>query len=334
MRVIVYGVGAIGGGIAARLALAGKNVIGIARGPQLKAIRSDGLLLKTPDGEYRARFAVAADPEEISFGSDDVIFLCMKTQDTVEALQRLRAAGVTDQAIVCAQNGVTNERFALRRFPNVYAMTVMMPTSYVAAGEILAYGTPHSGLFDLGRYPLGIDAQVTAIAATLTDAGFVVRADPDVMRSKYGKLLTNLNNIVDAALVPGEHSRYRDAARNEARAVFRAAGIAFAEAGEDAADRDALMHRAPIPGTSRTGSSTAQSLVRDTGSIETDYLNGEIVLLGRLFDTPVPVNAYFARLAQRLVGEGLKPGAIEPGEVESALADVIAPQMDGEPTAG
>ena len=49
MRTVVYGVGAIGGTVAASLALSGQEVVGIARGAQLAAIRASGLLLRTPD---------------------------------------------------------------------------------------------------------------------------------------------------------------------------------------------------------------------------------------------------------------------------------------------
>ena len=55
MRIIVYGVGAIGGTVAAALALAGQEVVGIARGAQLAAIRAGGLLLRTPEQAARAR---------------------------------------------------------------------------------------------------------------------------------------------------------------------------------------------------------------------------------------------------------------------------------------
>ena len=91
MKFVVYGVGAIGGVLAAKLALAGEEVTGIARGPQLEAIRRSGLLLRTPDGEQTVRFGAAGDPEEIQFAPDDVVILSMKTQDTPLALQRLRA---------------------------------------------------------------------------------------------------------------------------------------------------------------------------------------------------------------------------------------------------
>ena len=48
MRIIIYGVGAIGGTVAAALALSGQDVIGIARGPHLEAIKANGLLMRTP----------------------------------------------------------------------------------------------------------------------------------------------------------------------------------------------------------------------------------------------------------------------------------------------
>lgn len=337
MKFVIYGVGAIGGVLAAKLALSGAEVVGIARGPQLAAIRDKGLLLRTPEGEARARFGAAGDPDELEFAPDDVVILSMKTQDTPIALQRLRAAGVTTQAIVCAQNGVTNERFALRRFPNVYAMTVILPSTFSTPGEVTAFGLPHAGILDLGRYPSGSDDVAEMIAAALIKAGFASEVDPAVMESKYGKLVLNLANIIDAALAPGDHARYVAAVRAEAAAVYAAAGIAYRDVGESDPRRETLMHYQAIPGIERVGSSTAQSLARHTGSIETDYLNGEIVLLGRLHDVPTPVNAYFSGLAQRMVGEKLKPGAISIGEVERELQGVMtafAPPGPGPMIAG
>ena len=130
MRFIIYGVGAIGGTIAASLSLAGHEVVGIARGKMLDAIRTKGLLFRTPEGEHRVSFPCHAGPDEITFRPDDVIILTMKSQDTHAALLALRAAGAMDQAIICGQNGVANEREALRVFPNVYGMTVMMPAAW------------------------------------------------------------------------------------------------------------------------------------------------------------------------------------------------------------
>ena len=80
------------------------------------------------------------------------------------------------------------------------------------------------------------------------------------------------------------------------------------------------MRSRPIPGIERSGGSTTQSLERGAGSIETDYLNGEIVLLGRLHGVPVPANTYFVELGARMVREKLKPGAISAAQAEAELA--------------
>jgi 2-dehydropantoate 2-reductase len=318
MRLIVYGVGAIGGVLAAKLALSGQSVAGIARGPQLAALRENGILLRTPAGESRVRFPVVADPSDLSIGEDDAVILAMKTQDTAGALERLRAAGVSAQPIVCAQNGVANERMALRFFPNVYAMMVAMPATFVRPGEVAAFGMPHAGLFDVGRYPAGTDSTVDRLCDVLTAAGFAAFPSPDAMASKYGKLLMNLGNVLDAAAgEAGSSSPLLARARSEGEAVLRAAGIALAEM--DNERRRRLMQVQPIPGAERVGSSSAQSLARGTGSIETDYLNGEIVLLGRLHGVPVPVNAALCTLGHRLVAERRAPGSVRLSEIEAMI---------------
>ena len=170
MRTIVYGVGAIGGTVAAALALSGQEVVGIARGAQLAAVRAGGLLLRTPEASTRARFPCVADPEEIAFGPDDAILLTMKTQDTPAALERLRAAGVAGQPIFCVQNAVANERMALRHFASVHGVTVMMPASFVTPGEVVVTSSPRYGIFDIGRYPAGSDADDARLAAALDAA--------------------------------------------------------------------------------------------------------------------------------------------------------------------
>jgi 2-dehydropantoate 2-reductase len=67
----------------------------------------------------------------------------------------------------------------------------------------------------------------------------------------------------------------------------------------------------PVHGSGHANSSSWQSLQRGTGTIETDFLNGEIVLLGRLHGIPTPVNAAVQRLANRIAREHLTPGSLE-----------------------
>jgi 2-dehydropantoate 2-reductase len=58
------------------------------------------------------------------------------------------------------------------------------------------------GVLDVGRHPGGPDALATAVAGDLTAAGFGSRADPAIMRWKYGKLLGNLGNAAEAGTTP------------------------------------------------------------------------------------------------------------------------------------
>src|SRR5437762_5771935 len=109
---------------------------------------------------------------------------------------------------------------------------------------------------------------------------------PDITRWKYSKLLMNLANAAQAALEPAAHPSAASSAIREGVACLRAAGIDFASKEEDAARRGGLLSEQPIRGERRGGGSSWQSLARRTGAIETDYLNGEIVMLGRLHGVP------------------------------------------------
>lgn len=321
MRIVVYGIGAVGGTVAARLALTGGEVIGIARGKMLAAIRAnDGLKFSTAKGTELAKFKCYEDPSEFELRHDDAILLTVKSQDTDGALERLRAAGAYRQPVVCAQNGVANERTSLRHFPNTYGMTVMMPAQYSTPGEVEAFGQPKYGLFDVGRYPFGEDKFTSEFSGILMSAGFDCLSDPDVMKNKYGKLLINVGNVVGAAFGPdARFGQWYDAARKEAEEVYSAAGIAFGDVDYNSPRRE-LMKASSIPGVERSGSSSLQSLLRGAGSIETDFLNGEIVLLGRLHGVSTPINATLCQVAWRMIHEGIKPGAFPEADFGAALA--------------
>ncbi|HEY2288497.1 MAG TPA: ketopantoate reductase C-terminal domain-containing protein, partial [Streptosporangiaceae bacterium] len=77
---------------------------------------------------------------------------------------------------------------------------------------------------------------------------------------------------------------------------------------------------APANGARRGGGSSWQSLTRGTGSIEADYLNGEIVLLGREHGVPTPVNELLQRLANQFARDRRAPGSITDGELAALTA--------------
>lgn len=328
MRFIIFGIGAVGGALAAALTRSGMKVVGIARGKMLDTIRAEGLRFRTPDGDERVRFDVAGHPSEIAFRADDVILLTMKSQDTPEAVAALAAAGVDDQPVFCFQNGLDNERLALRYFPNVYGVTVMIPADFTKPGEVVCFGTPRHGLFDIGRYPSGMDARAQELIDALNAANFAAFPMDDVMASKRGKLIENLGNVIDAAMggsvidatLRGEGSGgVLDSIRDECRAAFTAAGLGWRAIDRNEPRRKGVMGMGTVPGAARTGSSSTQSLKRGTGSIETDYLNGEVVLMGRLNNIPVPLNTALCRLGRDMVAGRLAPGTLTEPELRKRL---------------
>ncbi|KAA9009843.1 ketopantoate reductase family protein [Histidinibacterium aquaticum] len=320
MRIIVLGLGAVGGTLAAALHAAGREVVGIARGEHLAAIRTDGLLLRTPGGSRRVPLDAVRDPTEIDWRPDDMVVVAVKTQHSAEAFDRLRAAGVHEQPVFCAQNGVENERIAARLFANVHGVCVMLPGDHSDPGEVRAYGAPKLGFFDVGRYPSGRDADDDRFAAALEGSELPAFPVADVMASKYGKLLLNLGNAVEAALGPEEKSAdITGALREEAEEVFRSADIDWRDVGAGDARRDELMQISEIDGVTRIGSSSTQSLVRGAGSIESDYLNGEIVLLARLQGRDAPRNAAMARLAAELARDCKPPGSVSVEDLRRKL---------------
>jgi 2-dehydropantoate 2-reductase len=310
----------VGATIGARLHQAGQDVIAIARGPHLEAMQARGLRLRTPGDDMVVPVAAVGSPAEIDWRDGDVVILAMKTQDTAAALTTLVAAGPADMPVVCAQNGVENERLAARLFPNVYGICVMLPAALTEPGVVEANGAPLSGLLDVGRYPGGVDATAEGIAAVLSGALFGSEARPDIMRSKYRKLIMNLSNVIEAAAgTAARASDLYDRAVAEAETALAAAGIEVASPEEDQARRGELMRMKPIGGKKRDGGSTWQSLARASGSVETDYLNGEIVLLGRQFGVPTPVNAGLQRLGNRLARDLVPPGSMSLEELEAEI---------------
>lgn len=253
---------------------------------------------------------VTAHPSEVRFRKDDVVILAMKTQDSCGAVAELYAAAGCAVAVVCAQNGVENERLALRRFERVYGMMVWMAATFLTPGEAAVYSAPQSGALFLGRYPAGTDTLAAELTELLAQSSFQVRCVSDVQRWKYGKLLLNLGNALEAACGPeADLTDIRQRLEAEALACFRAAGIRCASK-QEMRELAATIKISPIAGHKRSGGSSWQSLSRGTGSIEADWLNGEVVLLGRLYGVPTPINARLQELAGRLALEHIHAGSL------------------------
>ncbi|MFE2726907.1 ketopantoate reductase family protein [Kitasatospora sp. NPDC059327] len=330
MRYIIIGAGAVGGTIGARLHEGGHDVLLVARGAHLTALRERGLRFGTPEGSRTLRIPVTDGPEGVDLRPDDVLLLAVKTQDTAAALaawapRPVAGGGTAGERLplVCAQNGVENERLALRLFREVLAMCVWLPSDHLEPGRVTAGGTPVSGVLRLGGLPAGDGGErAAAVAADLAGSAFEATVDADVMRWKYAKLLSNLGNALDAVAGRVDRDPLAGLQRRvtaEGEAVLAAAAIPHHDPGELVRPAGEVMRQAPVAGAERSGGSSWQSLARGTGSIETDHLNGEIVLLGRLHGVPTPLNEALQRLAGTFARTGRRPGSLT-AEERAALA--------------
>jgi 2-dehydropantoate 2-reductase len=336
MRYVVVGAGGIGGVLGGRLAEAGREVVLVARGRHAEVLQREGLRMALPDRVVQLPIPTVAHVDDLTLTPDDVLLLAVKSQQSADVLGDLavrpvagphgeRSAGET-LPLFCCQNGVSNEIEALRFFAGVHGVCLTMPTTHLVPGRVEGQGSPISGILELGLALSGHDAADEAVAADLNASGFAATVREDVMAWKRAKLLRNLGNALEALF--GHELDERDleavrllslAAKKEAEACFAAAGLTVIDGARWRQQMTGKMSVEPVEGRERGGGSTWQSVTRGQGSVETDFLNGEIVQLGRLHQVPTPVNGDFQRRMQRLARGLDQPGSATPAQMWASL---------------
>ena len=224
-------------------------------------------------------------------------------------------------AVVCGTNGVEHERLALRRFEHVYAMVIQLPAQFEKPGEVTVLCGPTNAILDVGRYPSDVDETAEQLAALLDGSpALLSEADGDVMTKKYAKLLVNLGNIADAACgMAGRGARVTAAAIEEGHRVYQAAGIRWEQPPDRVAHykERAVSMQFDIPsGDTFVGGSTWQSLMKGATTLETDYFNGEILMLGRLHGVPTPTNQFLQQYASRMLRGEIAAGSVTTEELD------------------
>ncbi|WP_443071108.1 rhodanese-like domain-containing protein [Streptomyces sp. NBC_01476] len=330
-RYVIIGAGAVGVTFAEALHRAGADVLLVARGRQLAALREHRLRLVRPDGTTDVTVPYAGGPDEVTLTGDDALVLAVKSQDTERTVAEWawqpvtrhdggRSTAAAELPVVVPQNGLESERIALRRFADVLGASVWVPAVYVEEGVVISPAAPTPAALWIGRYPAGADHPLLGrLAADLRAADFAVRVVPDIIGWKTAKLIGNTVNGLEALYRPGA---LRDAAAallaEEARDVLAAAGLPVA-------DRDApggpdlsglTLH--DIPGFPRGGNSTWQSVAR-AGSLEVDHLNGEIVLQARLAGRTAPANSAVVARLRRAVREGTPAGSLGDADLAATV---------------
>ncbi len=139
MSVAVVGAGAIGGLLGAHLSRSGVEVILIARGPHLAAMRSRGITVRGGDDEFTARPECTDDMTAISHS--EVVFLTLKAH-SIPAVAETIGANLSDSAsIVGAQNGIPWWYFEDRHLESV------------DPGGVIAQNIPYGKVVGCIAYP-------------------------------------------------------------------------------------------------------------------------------------------------------------------------------------
>jgi 2-dehydropantoate 2-reductase len=188
MRIVVMGAGAVGGYFGAKLAVAGQDLIFIARGKHLAAMRRDGLRVNSPGAVLHIENALfTGDISQV--GSADLILFCVKSYDTELATEAIQPIVGENTVILSLQNGVDNADKIARRFGahRTLAGVVYVGTQVIAPGVI-----EHSsgGRIIFGPRT-GAAGHAKHVAQALAAAAIPGEISADIQTALWRKLLWN-----------------------------------------------------------------------------------------------------------------------------------------------
>jgi 2-dehydropantoate 2-reductase len=330
VKVAIIGVGAIGGYVGIRLALAGEDVTFIARGANLEALRSRGIRLLTADGSEQSVPKVTATDDYAAAGAQDLVILAMKAHQVEAVAPEVPKLFGPDTAVIPMQNGIPYWYF--HRHAGELAGTRVRsvdPSGLIArhipcervigcvvypAAELVSPGVIKH--VEGNRFPVGepdgtTSERVTRVSECLGKGGLQAPILGDIRAEIWLKLWGNLTFNPISALSRATladicgyaPSRAIAAAMmTEAQTVAGKLGITF---------RVSLERR--IAGAQKVGHHKTSMLqdVEAARTLEIDALLGSVVELARLTDTPTPhIDTVYAltKLLAKTLDEGKLPG--------------------------
>ena len=251
MRFAIYGAGAIGAYLGAKLALAGEEVALIARGPHLRAMQTHGVRVSSPDGDFAAHPLATDDPSAV--GEVDYVVLAVKAHGVTAVAPLLGPLLGEHTAVVTAQNGVPWWYFQRHGGPwegtrlesvdpggviagHIAAErvigTVVYPAAVIAEPGVIQH--VESNRFSLGELDGSSTERIRALSATMTRAGLRAPVRSAIRQEIWVKLVGNLAfnpvsaltraTLVEIAADP-DASGVVHTMMEEAYAVARALGI-------------------------------------------------------------------------------------------------------------
>lgn len=304
MRIAIVGAGGVGGLLGGLLARAGVEVLVVARGAALEAIRRDGLLVESPLGGFTVRVAAASD-DPAALGAADAVLVAVKAWQVAEVASSLAPLLAGGGVAVPLQNGVeAADRLEAALGPDRVAGGLVHVLAWIERpGAVKHVGfAPRVTLGERGARAGKPSPRLSALSAALVRAGADAPVVEDVEKALWEKfLLIEPWGMVGAAsrapvavmrAVP-ETRALLAAAMEELAATARARGVALAP---DAAARTlALVDSLPAEGTA--------SMQRDLGAgrpSELDDQTGAVIRLARAAGVAVPVHeALYAALVPR-----------------------------------
>ena len=330
MKIAIIGVGAIGGYVGTRLALAGEDVTFIARGANLEALRNRGIRLVTAGGSEQCVPQVRATDDYAAVGAQDIVILAMKAHQVAAVALEVPKLFGPDTAVIPMQNGIPYWYFhrhagelAGTRVQSVDPSGLIgkhIPCERVIgcvvypAAELVSPGVikhVEGNRFPVGEPDGSTSERVTRISECFVNGGLQAPILNDIRAEIWLKLWGNLTfNPISAlsratlADICGyEPSRAIAAAMmTEAQTVAGKLGITF---------RVSLEKR--IAGAQKVGHHKTSMLqdVEAARTLEIDALLGSVVELARLTGTPTPhIDTVFAltKLLAKTLDEGKLPG--------------------------
>ena len=320
MKIAVIGAGAIGSVIGGLLSKAGEDVTLIGRKPHVDAVNRKGLVLEGECGRIVIKVKAA---ENLDF-KPDLALLTVKAQDVESSVRKMQPF-LSSTQIVTMQNGVQSDDQAagLLGKENIISGVVTFNGQFLEPGKA-SYSIPFSKTALLIGEPFGNKGNRLQTLSALLNKAIGTDISEDIRAAHWTKLIWNLQTAVPAitGLSYQDSYQYPEVREltirllKEGLKVIKAAGIKTANVPGFPMEPIEAMARESLPTASSllkkiaeslgkvpVLGSTLQSIKRGT-STEVDYLNGEIVNLGKEMGIPTPFNSLVVGLVHQIETTG------------------------------
>ncbi len=201
MEILIFGAGAVGGYLGARLAHVGNGVTLVSRRPAAEAIRRNGLTLKESGQRLRAKPDIAASLREAVADDKriDVVILCVKSYDAQAALYELVAFCQTVPPIITMQNGIGVEDLIAEEIgkERVIAGSLTTPLSHETSHSIVVERSDRG----IGLAPVEAGQDIKRWVELFKEAGITTKSQKDYQALKWSKALVNMIGNASSAIL-------------------------------------------------------------------------------------------------------------------------------------